>query len=142
MISLLFLSCKRFHLLERTVASIRAHLRDVEPDLQAEYLCFDNGSTRDDQRRMLDLGMDLVQGSAQNLGIAPAMNRLIGVVRTPYVLNLQDDWVIRNPDRIPFIAEAIRICESDRRIAHVKLDTCHFLDFSNRQVYDGPFTAP
>lgn len=140
-ISVLFLSCRRLELLSRTLDSARQHFANVETEVAAEYLCFDNGSSSEDQTRLLNMGFDLVMLGRENLGIGPAMNRLVSMVRTPFVLNLQDDWILENPRAITFVAESGRIFAADKRIGQIKLDLHHFTDFTEKHVYDGPFQA-
>jgi hypothetical protein len=142
MLTILFLSCRRLHFLERTVDAIRQHFSDLEAQIHPTYICFDNGSSDADRARLLRMPFDEVILSRENLGIGPAMNHLVSTVRTPYILNLQDDWVIENPGKISFVDECHRIFDHDAKIAHIKLDACHFLDFADRRVYDGPFCAP
>jgi hypothetical protein len=139
MISMLFLSCRRLQYLTRTVQSIREHVQTTEPHLSTTFICFDNGSAPDDRMAISALGFDLLTFSKVNRGIGPAMNHLVSQVRSPYLLNLQDDWTVTNPHQMRFLSEAIRIMENDPRISQVKLDTCHFLDFHDRTTYAGPF---
>lgn len=141
MLSVLLLSCRRLDYLKRTVVAIRQHFELVEPEIEIQTICFDNGSDTRDHASLAAMGFDVLFLSRENLGIGPAMNRLVSTVRTPYLLNLQDDWLIENPDRISFAAKCISILEADANLGQVKLDTCHFLDFKDRAVYDGPFQA-
>jgi GT2 family glycosyltransferase len=142
LVTVLFLTRNRLHYLRRTVASIREHLEQIEPGLPAAMVCFDNGSSAADRVELAGMGFDLLTLSQVNLGIGPAMNHLVSMVRSPFLLNLQDDWVVTNPKRLPFIAEAMAIMDGDPRIGHIKLDNYHFLEFNDRRIYDGPFTAP
>lgn len=142
MLSLLFLSCRRIPLLERTLDAARQHFQHVEKDLKPQFICFDNGSCEIDQEALKNMGFDFLFLSKQNLGIGPAMNQLVSSVRTPYFLNMQDDWHLENPMKHSFVSECLRIMECDNRILQVKLDACHFLDFDNRAEYAGPFKAP
>jgi hypothetical protein len=113
----------------------------VEPDVKLSWVCFDNGSTSADRRRLEEMNFDCLFLSSENRGIGPAMNHLVASVHTPYILNLQDDWLLDNPSGLPFARESICILESDPQLAQVKLDTYHFLDFEDRSVYAGPFKA-
>ncbi len=99
----------------------------------------DNGSAQCERLQLEAMGFDTLLLSRENLGIGPAMNRLASIVRTPYILNLQDDWLLNNPNRIPFFSQALRIFDSDAKIGQIKLDNCHHLDFKDRTFYDGPF---
>lgn len=141
MLSVLFLSCRRLGCLQRTVSAVRDHFGKVEADIRPVWVCFDNGSSPDDRRQLEAMGFDVLILSRENLGIGPAMNRLVASVRTPYFLNLQDDWLLDNPFAVPFVKEAVRILESDTRLAQAKLDACHFLDFQDQNIYSGPFNA-
>ena len=140
-LTVLLLSCGRLDYLTRTLAAVRRHFVEVEPDVKPVWVCFDNGSPPEEGRRLGELGFDLLMLSRGNLGVGPAMNRLVAAVRTPFLLNLQDDWLLENPERVPFVRESLRILRADARLAQVKLDVHHFTDFSDRKVYDGPFRA-
>jgi hypothetical protein len=142
-LTILLLSCRRLPLLERTVHATRRHFESVEKDVGVRWVCFDNGSSSEDQRRLKDLDFDLLLLSKVNLGQGPALNQLIGTVRTDYFLLLEDDWLLENAHGVPFVREAVAILESDGRIGSVKLDSCYFTDFTDRQRYDSrPFRAP
>jgi len=141
MVTVLFLTCKRLQYLHKTAAAIRRHFNEVEPQARPAYICLDNGSPSTDRQLLEAMGFDLLILSRENLGIGPAMNVLVSAVRTPYVLNLQDDWLLENPRQIPFFAEACQIFESDPKVGQVKLDSYHHLDFKDRTFYDGPFSA-
>lgn len=138
-VSVLFLSCKRLRYLTRTLDAIRCHFQMTEPHVSARYICFDNGSSEEDRAALDRMGFDELILSRENLGIGPAMNRLLATVRTPYFLNLQDDWELRNDKKIHFFSQCRKILESDEKLASIKLDTCHFLKFDDRSIYDGPF---
>ena len=141
MLSLLFLSCQRIKYLETTLAAVRHHFSTIETSIPTEWICLDNGSSSEDRRKLESMGFDALILAKNNLGIGPAMNRLVSSVRTPYFLNLQDDWLLDNPRGLSFATECIKILESDRQVGLVKLDACHFLDFNDRKIYDGPFRA-
>lgn len=140
-LSLLFLTCRRLTYMERTIEAARRHFEEVEPDVKPIWMCFDNGSSPDVQDALSRMNWDCLILSRENLGIGPAMNRLVGCVRTPHILNLQDDWLLENPDRRRFVSSCMAIMSEHPKIAQVKLDTHHFLDFGDRQVYDGPFQS-
>lgn len=141
-ISVLFLSCRRLPYLRKTLSSVRNYFKAVENSLTPILICFDNGSSREEQEALRSMGFDTLLLSDRNLGIGPAMNRLMDAVETEWILNLQDDWVVDNPFSIPFVSESIAIMESDPRIATVKLDAMHFLDFSDRHRYSAGFRSP
>jgi len=140
-LTILLLSCKRLPYLLRSLEPIQSHFRLIEPDIQPIWICFDNGSDSQDRIKLEQLGFDKLVLSKDNVGIGPAMNHLISMVRTPYFLNLQDDWLLDNPFQVPFVQEAIRILESEKKLAQIKLDACHFLDFDDKSIYNGPFAT-
>lgn len=142
LLTVLLLSSRRLHLLAGTIEAMRSHFERVEPAIRPAWVCFDNGSSPEDRRRLEDMGFDALILSRENRGLGPAMNSLVAAVRTPYFLNLQDDWLLENPRGVPFVKEAIGILEADPRLGQVKLDAHHFIDFKDRQVYSGPFQAP
>lgn len=138
-LTVLVLSCRRLPYLERTLAAARAHFATIEPSVKTRWVCFDNGSSKDEQARLLEHGFDLLLLSKENLGQGPALNQLVGAVRTDYFLLLEDDWVIENPQSIRFFQECRCILEADRRLAQVKVDSTYFTDLGDRSIYDGPF---
>jgi hypothetical protein len=140
-LTILLLSCRRLGLLEQTVAATRRHFEAVEPEVAVRWVCFDNGSSPEDQRRLEALGFDHLLLSKTNLGQGPALNQLLAAVRTDHFLLLEDDWLLENPRLVPFVREAVTILASDGRIGQVKLDALHRTDFTDRVTYDGPFRA-
>ena len=138
-LSIIVLSCRRLQYLSKTLERCRLHFATIETAVRPNWICFDNGSTVEEQQQLRLLGFDTLLLSRENIGIGPAMNRLVACVRSPYFLALQDDWLLENPNAIRFVEESMRILESDPKLAHVKLDACHFLDFNNRTVYAGPY---
>jgi len=76
--------------------------------------------------------------SKENLGQGPAINFLMSSVRTPYLMMLEDDWELVNPERRLFFNDSIQFMAAHPEIGTIKLDTCHFLDFSDSAVYSGP----
>jgi len=139
-LTILFLSCKRIPYLLRTLEAVRHHFSKVEPQIHPRLICFDNGSSQAERNHLLGLGFDLLLLAQENRGIGPAMNALVSCVRTPFFLNLQDDWEMRNPKQLPLVHLAIELLDRDQRFAHLKVEDYHFLDFTDRNVYDGPFT--
>jgi len=102
-ICLAFLSCGRYDLLERSLASVVDHMEQYEPGLAYEVALVDNCNQ--------DAGSEFVERISQrfqierisilrtNYGIAAGLNTLyFGLCRAPYILSGEDDWVWR-PDR-------------------------------------------
>jgi hypothetical protein len=140
-LTVLLLSCRRVPYLLRTVEATREHFASVERDIEARWVCFDNGSSPEDQRRLEALGFDLLLLS-KNLGQGPALNQLLGAVRTEHFLLLEDDWVLETPSRVPFVREAVAIPAAEPRLGQVKLDALHRIDFADRRTYAGPVQFP
>jgi hypothetical protein len=136
------LSCKRLELLERTLAAIRPHFERVEPDVRVTWTCFDNGSSPAERQALEGMGFDLLLLSRENLGQGPALNLLLGAVRTPLFLLLEDDWALENPADVRFVEESHAILQADPSLGTVKLDAMHFIDFDDRTRYAGPFQVP
>lgn len=139
LLSVLVLSCRRIDLLQKTIFAARSHFATLEGDLEPAWICFDNGSSDSEQQELTGMEWDVLTLSNRNQGIGPAMNRMVAMVRTPYILNLQDDWLIENPMKICFARQCMDIMTNNPKIAQVKLDAHHFLDFHDRNSYDGPF---
>lgn len=139
LLTVLVLSCRRTHLLRRSVSALKEHFRAIEPEVAVKWVCFDNGSSRAEQAELLDMGFDLILLSDKNLGQGPAINHLISSLRSPYYLLLEDDWEVHNAKGLRFVSESIRFMDTHPRVSSVKLDACHFLEFEDRKVYDGPF---
>jgi len=87
---------------------------------------------------LLDFDFDLLQLSKSNLGQGPAINQMISSVRTPYFVLLEDDWELVNPNKLAFFKESVEFMSDHPKVATVKLDTCHFLEFQDRRTYSGP----
>jgi hypothetical protein len=136
-LTIVALSCRRTHLLRRILPPLRDHFSVTEPQLGVQWICFDNGSLQT-RRELLDLDFDLLLLSNQNLGQGPAFNNLLRHVCTPYFMLLEDDWELVNPRKFRFVEECINFMTTHERVGTIKLDTCHFLDFSDRTTYSGP----
>ncbi len=136
-LTVLVLSCRRLPLLERTVEAARDHFSRVER-IPVTWVCFDNGSSAEDQDRIRELGFDLLMLSKENLGQGPALNRLVSAVRTRHFLLLEDDWLLENPRRLPFVQESVAILEAAPQLGQLKLDQAYFTDFSNGEIYGRP----
>lgn len=139
-LSILALSCRRTHLLRRTLPPLRNHFQSTEPNLDVQWICFDNGSI-ETRAELLDLGFDFLLLSKINLGQGPAFNQMMATVRTPYFMFLEDDWELMNPRNVRFVEESMKFMSAHKDVGTVKLDTCHFLEFGNSQIYSGPYCS-
>lgn len=128
--------------LRPVVEAMRAHFKEVEPQMDAAWICMGLGTSGEDRDTLRSIGWDVLVLLKEPRSVGTAMNRLIAAVRTPYLLILQEGWKFRNPQRAPFTREAASVLASDPRFAHVRLDDGPSPDVHNRTTYDGPFSLP
>jgi hypothetical protein len=119
-VTVVILSCKRYHLFTRTVNSFLWACTDI--DLVTRWICIDDGSHPTERACMQALypffefvwrsaddpdvaGRD-VQSHARSLNVARSM------VDTPWVLPLEDDWLFVT--RAPLISRCMAVLERER----------------------------
>ncbi len=119
-ISLIVLSCKRWHILKRLVGSMKDYFGRVEDYPHIEKVLVDNGSGEEliEEAKEMDF-FDKVIAYPQNLGMVGALKDAYKKVDGEYILFIEDDFIL-DYDR-PFIADAIKVFNEFPEIGIIRL---------------------
>lgn len=134
-ITLTITSCRRLALFERTVNSFLRCCDDVERI--GRFVCVDNGSSEADVERMRSLYpfFELVLTDPESEGHAGSMNRILGLVESPFWLHLEDDWEFFARGRQ--LERARAILADDPAIAQVAFNRSYGETLANRALVGG-----
>lgn len=104
-------TCKRLDLFEKTMISFLNCCADVH--LIYEWICIDDNSSKSDREAMKRQFpfMKFIFKTEAEKGHAESMNKLLQVVKTPYIFHLEDDWLFYH--RQPFISNCLRVLHND-----------------------------
>jgi hypothetical protein len=114
LVSVLFVTYKRVHLLERTLRSFRQNTD--YPNL--ELVVTDDGSPARIQAQIRALGFDKCVLAHKNRGLGANANAGLRACSGKYILFLQDDWECMGPSR--YLRDAVAVMEANPRIANLK----------------------
>lgn len=110
-VTLTITTCRRRELFERTVDSFLsccADWRRID-----RWICIDDGSTEADRALMQARYpfFEFIMNNPDELGHARTMNRLLQEVRSPFWLNIEDDWEFITVDCL--VEQALKILDDD-----------------------------
>lgn len=113
LVTLCITTCKRFDLFQVTMNSI---LNCFDIDKIDKWICVDDNSSEQDRIRMKGLYpfFTFIMKDSKTKGHSKSMNIIKDVVKTPFLLHLEDDWkffVKRN-----YIADAMEVLDSNQQI--------------------------
>ncbi|KAJ3268092.1 hypothetical protein HDV01_003476 [Terramyces sp. JEL0728] len=120
----IFLSCKRPVLLERTVYALVNYMAKNEPNITYETILWDNGSGAQYIHNVIEnLPIDRVISARQNVGIAYAFDQLMfHQCRSEYILSLEEDWEAQQGfQEFPLIQMSMDILDNDSKVHEVWL---------------------
>lgn len=110
LVSVLFVTYKRFHMLKRTLESFRLHTD--YPRL--ELVIADDGSGREIQEQIRTLPADVFALLPKNRGLGANNNNGIRHCKGKYVLMIQDDWECHGP--ADYLRNAVSVLEANPRV--------------------------
>lgn len=113
LVTLSITTCKRFDLFEKTINSI---INCFDTDMIDTWLCVDDNSSDEDREKMKNMYpfFIFIFKDESLKGHPKSMNIIKQIVKTPYLLHLEDDWkfiVKRN-----YIKDALEVLNSDNKI--------------------------
>lgn len=114
LVSVLFITFRRFHLLQRTVQTFLSNSR--YPKL--ELVIADDGSPPEVQRALRSLPVQRVVASAANRGLGANMNAGLRACTGKYILSLQDDWECNGPS--DYLLNAVAAIEASPAIGLIR----------------------
>lgn len=134
-ITLTITSCRRLALFERTVNSFLRCCADVERI--GRFVCVDNGSSPADVERMRSRYpfFEFVLTDPEAEGHAGSMNRILGLVDSPFWLHLEDDWQFFARGR--YVERALAILADDPVIAQVAFNRSYGETLADRAFVGG-----
>jgi glycosyltransferase involved in cell wall biosynthesis len=119
-LSVVFLSCKRFPWLQKTVHHIHTHISKVEFNIKVEYILVDNGSGDGLINWATSTGIfNKIIINEQNEGIAQGYNRGFSAATGEFILQLGDDEICSTQE--PFVRMSMDILGEHEDIGIVRL---------------------
>ncbi len=120
-ITFAIVTCKRFALFTRTMNSFLRGCVDAGTRI-ARWLCVDDNSCAREREAMRALYpfMEFIYKDAAQAGHARSMNLLRDAVRTPYVLLMEDDWLL--VQRGTYLERCVTVLEEQPAVAQVLLN--------------------
>lgn len=127
LVSALFITYKRFDLLERAVHGFRQNTD--YPNL--EIVISDNGSGRKIQNKIRNLQPDAYAFFPKNRGLGANNNHGLSRCHGKYILMIQDDWMCTGPS--DYLRQSVCVMEANPRLGIINYDGAkHPPDFSQR----------
>ena len=116
-ITLAITTCKRFSLFEQTVNSFLNCCADI--DRIDRWICVDDGSSEAElfQMKQRYPFFEFIVKTREEKGHAHSMNSLLGAIKSPFWLHLEDDWHFVIRDR--YVEKALAILDDDPTIGEV-----------------------
>lgn len=119
-VSLVMLSCRRLHLLQKTCEALFAHIDKHEQNIDFEYIIVDNGSDKEltDYVDSLNRFNKKIYNS-KNLGIGRGLNQGFMAATGEFIFQLEDDWLCNMNE--PFIGTSLEVLKEFDDIGIVRL---------------------
>jgi len=132
LITLTMTTCKRLKLFIKTVDSFLNCCEDKH--LISRYIVVDDNSSEEDRKVMQSRYpfMEFVFKSPDNKGHAHSMNLLRGMVKTPYVFHLEDDWLFFSKES--YMTKCVEIIESDDSYGQCLINP-NFMELPREEMY-------
>jgi hypothetical protein len=109
-ITLSITTCKRLDLFKKTINSFINCCKDIE--LIDHWICIDDNSSKDDKEFMEweYPFFEFYFKDSKNKGHVESMNMIINLVKTPYLIHIEDDWLFI--EKTYYIKPSLNILES------------------------------
>jgi len=135
-VTLTITSCKRLELFEKTVNSFLNCCEDL--DRIGRWICIDDGSNAADRKRMTKLYpfFEFVWKAPGDKGHAASMNMILDLVKTPWLLHLEDDWhfIVRGS----YVTRSIAILRDDPQLGQVLFNRNYAENGDGWNIVGGP----
>jgi GR25 family glycosyltransferase involved in LPS biosynthesis len=120
-ITITMTTCKRYDLFTRTVTSAIKYIKDLK-DYVHEWIVIDDNSSEQMREKMKEQYpfIRYIYKDASNKGHPRSMNMFLDLIKTPYVLNLEDDWEFFYPDN--FITKMFNVIREDKMYGQVLIN--------------------
>lgn len=112
-LTLILTTCKRLELFTRTISSLRRVLQASWDQWICHVVIIDDNSSLQDRFEMLKLfpEFEFVFKAEKNRGHANSMNRILSLVKTRFLLYVEDDWEFETESN--FIQDALMIFQQN-----------------------------
>jgi hypothetical protein len=134
-VTLTITACKRLELFEKTVNSFLNCCEDL--DRIGRWICVDDGSSAADRERMKALYpfFEFTWKGLAEKGHAASMNMILDLVKTPYLLHLEDDWHFILRDR--YVTKSIAVLQDDPSLGQVPFNRSYAEDTDACNIVGG-----
>jgi GR25 family glycosyltransferase involved in LPS biosynthesis len=114
LISFSITTCKRFDLFEKTINSFLNCVKDIH--LIDFWFCVDDNSSDEDRKKMKELYpfFTFYLKNKEEKGHPQSMNIIKNLVKTPYLIHLEDDWKFFTKRN--YITDALSVLASDNSL--------------------------
>ncbi|AYV80743.1 MAG: glycosyltransferase family 2 [Harvfovirus sp.] len=105
-------SCKRFDLFQNTINSMMNNCLDI--CMISRWVCIDDNSDEADIKKMKDMYpfFEIIWKGIEDKGHLKSMNMIINLVKSPYLLHLEDDWLFI--EKKNYIKPALEILNQEK----------------------------
>ena len=130
-------TCKRLDLFIPTMTSFLNCCQDL--DLISEWICVDDNSSQKDRDKMKELFpfFNFVWKDQTNKGHPQSLNILQNMVKTPYVLHMEDDWLFI--EKRNYITDALEVMGDNDRMLQVLFNKNYAETAKDVQIKGGHF---
>jgi len=114
-------TCKRYDLFTRTVTSAIKYIKDLK-DYVYEWIVIDDNSSEEMREKMREQYpfIRYIYKTPSEKGHPRSMNMFLDLIKTPYVINLEDDWEFFYPDN--FITKMLNVLKEDDSYGQVLIN--------------------
>jgi len=129
-------TCKRFDLFRRTMISVLKYVKDLKEHLYEWIVIDDNSSDKMRQQMKEEFPfITYVYKDMKNKGHARSMNMLIDMIKTPYVMNIEDDWEFFFPDN--YVTKLLNILKEDNKYGQALVNVNYAEDLTTYRYVRG-----
>jgi GR25 family glycosyltransferase involved in LPS biosynthesis len=130
-ITLTITTCKRYHLFEKTINSFLNCCKDIQ--LIDRWICIDDNSSQEDRENMKFQYpfFEFYYKTIEEKGHIISMNMIQDIVKSPYILHLEDDWLFIKKEYI--IKPALYILESTH-FHYIDTEAKDIIEKNNSQI--------
>jgi len=129
-------TCKRFDLFRRTMISVLKYVKDLKEYLFDWIVIDDNSSEKMRQQMKEEFPfITYIYKDLTNKGHARSMNMLMDMIKTPYVMNIEDDWEFFFPDN--YVSKLLNILKEDSKYGQALVNVNYAEDLTTYRYVKG-----
>ena len=129
-------TCKRFDLFRRTMISILKYVKDLKQYL-FDWIVIDDNSSEKMRNQMKEEFpfITYIYKDETNKGHARSLNILMDMIKTPYVMNIEDDWEFFFPDN--YVTKLLNILKEDKSYGQALINVNYSEDLTTYSTVKG-----